>query len=111
MMLGPAERLHDLGLLVPRLRLQWHDEGAALVDDQQRLASQRPRSRLRCSKNLPLFAARSLNFVVRAWVKTGDWGSVRWDLLRSFKVEFDKAGLNMPYPQQDVHLHGLQKQA
>lgn len=53
----------------------------------------------------------SVNFVVRAWVKTGDWGSVRWDLLRSFKVEFDKAGLNMPYPQQDVHLHGLQKQA
>ncbi|MFT7679420.1 MAG: small conductance mechanosensitive channel [Planctomycetota bacterium] len=53
----------------------------------------------------------SVNFVVRAWVKTGDWGSVRWDLLRSFKVEFDKAGLNMPYPQQDVHLHGLEKGA
>ena len=50
-------------------------------------------------------ADSSVNFVVRVWVATGDFGTVRWDLLRSIKLEFDKAGISIPYPQQDIHIH------
>ena len=47
----------------------------------------------------------SVDFAVRPWVKTADYGTVKGDLLEQAKVEFDAAGLNMPYPQSDVHLH------
>jgi small conductance mechanosensitive channel len=26
-------------------------------------------------------------------------------MMEKVKVEFDKAGLSIPYPQQDVHMH------
>ena len=47
----------------------------------------------------------SVDFAVRPWVRTVDYGTVKGDLLEQAKVEFDAAGLNMPYPQSDVHLH------
>lgn len=50
-------------------------------------------------------ADSSVNFNVRPWVKTEDYWTVYGDLLESIKVELDKAGLNIPYPQRDVHLH------
>jgi small conductance mechanosensitive channel len=46
----------------------------------------------------------ALNFVVRPWVKTEDYWNVRFDLIEKIKMEFDTAGLNFPYPQQDLHL-------
>ena len=50
-------------------------------------------------------ADSSVNFNVRPWVKTDDYWAVYSDLLESLKIELDAAGLNIPYPQQDVHLH------
>lgn len=47
----------------------------------------------------------SVDFAVRAWAKTADYGTVRGDVLEQAKVELDAAGLNIPYPQTDVHLH------
>lgn len=47
----------------------------------------------------------SVDFAVRPWVKTGDFGTVKGDLLEQAKVALDAAGLNLPYPQSDVHLH------
>lgn len=49
-------------------------------------------------------ADSSVNFIVRVWTNTGDYGSVRWDLLRSIKLTFDREGISFPYPQRDVHL-------
>jgi small conductance mechanosensitive channel len=46
----------------------------------------------------------SLNFVVRPWVKTEDYWTVYFDVTRSIKEEFDRAGISIPFPQQDVHL-------
>ena len=47
----------------------------------------------------------SVDIAVRAWAKTADYGTVRGDVLEQAKVELDAAGLNIPYPQTDVHLH------
>lgn len=50
-------------------------------------------------------ADSSVHLVVRPWVKTEDYWPVRWDLTERIKVELVQAGLNIPYPQRDVHLH------
>ncbi len=49
--------------------------------------------------------ASSMDFNVRGWVKTGDYWGVRSELLETIKQRFDTAGINIPYPQQDVHLY------
>lgn len=47
----------------------------------------------------------SVNLNVRPWVNTGDYWPVRASLLESIKVKLDEAGISIPYPQQDVHMH------
>ena len=49
-------------------------------------------------------ADSSVNLVVRPWVKTGDYWTVRFDLTEEIKNSFDEAGISIPFPQQDVHL-------
>ena len=49
-------------------------------------------------------AESSLNFKVRVWTKTEDYWTVYFDLTEQAKEEFDKNGLNIPFPQMDVHL-------
>jgi small conductance mechanosensitive channel len=46
----------------------------------------------------------SVDFIVRPWVKGGDYWTVYWDLTRQVKEAFDKAGISIPYPQRDVHM-------
>ena len=41
---------------------------------------------------------------MRVWVPTDDYYPIRWDILERVKIEFDKAGINIPYNQLDVHL-------
>ena len=50
-------------------------------------------------------ADSSINFVVRPWVKSGDYWAVKWHLLETIKLTFDENGVSIPYPQQDVHMH------
>ncbi|MBT8491473.1 MAG: mechanosensitive ion channel [Deltaproteobacteria bacterium] len=47
----------------------------------------------------------SVNFVVRPWVKVDDYWDVRFDVTRRMKESLDEAGLNIPFPQRDVHMH------
>lgn len=53
----------------------------------------------------------SVDFIVRPWVKTEDYWDVYWDVTREVKIRFDKEGLSIPFPQQDVHLHMVEKPA
>lgn len=46
----------------------------------------------------------SVNLIVRPWVKTSDYWTVKRGLMKQIKEAFDKAGINIPYPQTDVHL-------
>ncbi len=50
-------------------------------------------------------ADSSVNFVVRPWVKTVDYWDVKFALTEKIKLAFDEAGITIPYPQQDVHMH------
>jgi small conductance mechanosensitive channel len=48
-------------------------------------------------------ADSSVNFVVRAWVKSGDYWGVHFDTIEKVKLTFDEKGISIPYPQMDVH--------
>ncbi len=50
-------------------------------------------------------ADSSVNFNVRPWVKTADYWPVRYALLENIKLGLEQAGLTIPFPQRDVHLH------
>lgn len=50
-------------------------------------------------------ADNSVNFVVRPWVKTENYWPVYFELLESIKLELDKAGIEIPYPQLSVHVN------
>jgi len=50
-------------------------------------------------------ADSSVNLNVRPWVDSGDYWPVRADLLETIKIKFDEAGISIPYPQQDLHMH------
>ena len=47
----------------------------------------------------------SVDFIVRPWVKTEDYWDVYWDVTKEVKLRFDREGISIPFPQQDVHLH------
>ena len=49
-------------------------------------------------------ADSSVNFVVRPWVKKGDYWDVKFDLTRKIKEAFDENGIEIPFPQQVVHM-------
>lgn len=49
-------------------------------------------------------ADSSVNFSVRAWTNSGDWWATYTDMIEKIKIRFDEEGINIPYPQQDVHL-------
>jgi small conductance mechanosensitive channel len=50
-------------------------------------------------------ADSSVNFVVRPWVNTDDYWAVYFDLTEAIKKRFDAAGVSIPFPQRDVHIH------
>ncbi|MDH3351322.1 MAG: mechanosensitive ion channel [Gammaproteobacteria bacterium] len=58
-----------------------------------------------CTIAVSELADSSVNFVLRPWVKTSDYWNVKFDLTEAIKKRFDKDGISIPFPQQDVHLH------
>ncbi|MDO6680814.1 MULTISPECIES: mechanosensitive ion channel family protein [unclassified Oceanobacter] len=50
-------------------------------------------------------ADSSVNFVVRPWVKAADYWVVKWELTEAIKLRFDAEGIEIPFPQMDVHLN------
>ncbi len=47
----------------------------------------------------------SVDFNVRPWVATADYWGVYSDVLHQAKLALDEAGVSIPYPQSDVHMH------
>ena len=47
----------------------------------------------------------SVDFNVRPWVNTADYWGVYSDVLHQAKLALDEAGVSIPYPQSDVHMH------
>jgi small conductance mechanosensitive channel len=50
-------------------------------------------------------ADSSVNFAARAWVNAGDYWGVYFDMNKNVYKTFAKEGLNIPFPQMDVHVH------
>lgn len=53
-------------------------------------------------------ADSSVNLVVRPWCKTSDYWDVYFSVNRSIKENFDQKGIEIPFPQMDIHHHGLE---
>jgi len=47
----------------------------------------------------------SVNFDARAWVKTENYWDVYFPMHEKIYNEFNSTGLNIPFPQMDVHVH------
>jgi small conductance mechanosensitive channel len=65
----------------------------------------------RILKDPPLFLAlselgnSSVNITVRAWVSAPEYWNVFFQLNEQVYKVFEQEGLNIPFPQMDVHLH------
>jgi small conductance mechanosensitive channel len=46
----------------------------------------------------------SVNWSVRVWARREDFGTVKQGTVRAVKQALDEAGIQIPYPQMDVHL-------
>lgn len=53
-------------------------------------------------------ADSSVNFAVRPWVNAADYWNVFFDTNEKMKKRFDAEGINIPFPQRDVHIHQVQ---
>lgn len=54
-------------------------------------------------------ADSSINFQIRAWTKTFNYGSTKADLIMMIYKEFVRAGIEIPFPQLDVHIRDMPK--
>jgi small conductance mechanosensitive channel len=50
-------------------------------------------------------ADNSVNLAVRPHTKSADYWKVYFRVMKKIKLELDKAGIGIPYPQRDVHLY------
>tara|TARA_R110002073_G_scaffold14926_5_gene59950 strand:- start:2425 stop:3276 length:852 start_codon:yes stop_codon:yes gene_type:complete len=46
-----------------------------------------------------------VNITTRSWVDSANYWGVYFDLMENGKLELEAAGLSIPYPQTDVHIH------
>ncbi|MFO7545245.1 MAG: mechanosensitive ion channel [Trueperaceae bacterium] len=46
----------------------------------------------------------AVNVMARYWVAPADYWTARFELTRSVKERFDGEGINIPFPQRDLHL-------
>lgn len=52
-------------------------------------------------------ADSSVNIACRPWVRTADYWPVLFDLNERMKGALEGAGMTIPFPQRDVHLHQI----
>lgn len=50
-------------------------------------------------------AASSVVIGGRGWTATGDYWQTRWDITEKIKLQFDEAGIQIPFNQLDVHVN------
>lgn len=54
-------------------------------------------------------ADSSVNIKVRAWVNPADYWDVFFDMNEKFYKNADKHGINIPFPQMDMHIDNINK--
>jgi small conductance mechanosensitive channel len=53
--------------------------------------------------------ASSVDWSVRVWAKSEDFGAVKQAATSAVKNALDNAGIGIPFPQMDVHLDQAEK--
>ncbi len=53
-------------------------------------------------------ADSSINLVVRPWCNAADYWDIFFDVQEQIKKRFDTEGIEIPFPQQDIHLHKVE---
>lgn len=53
-------------------------------------------------------AGSSVVLGTRFWTGTGDYWPVKWDMLEAIKYAFDENGIEIPYPQMDIHMRAAE---
>ena len=48
-----------------------------------------------------------IKLVLHCWVKSSDYWAAKWALTEQIKYTLDQNGIEIPYPQMDVHLHDV----
>ena len=48
----------------------------------------------------------SVNITTRLWVNAADYWDVYFDTMEAVYEQFNSQGINIPFPQMDIHLHG-----
>jgi len=56
------------------------------------------------SVNVKELADSSVNLAVRPWTKPSVYWDVYFDTLEECKIALDTAGIEIPFPQRDIHL-------
>ncbi len=72
---------------------------SALKDDARVLADPAP------SIRITDLGDNAVGLQVRPWVKTGDFWQAKADFHGTVKRALDDAGISIPFPQRDVHMH------
>jgi small conductance mechanosensitive channel len=70
----------------------------AIVAAEERILADPP-----CQIAVAELADSSVNFVCRPWVNAADYWAVRFDLIERVKLRFDEVGVEIPFPQVQVH--------
>ena len=52
----------------------------------------------------------SVNITVRAWVPSSEYWNVFFSMNERVYKEFEKEGINIPFPQMDVHLFSTKEE-
>lgn len=50
----------------------------------------------------------SVNLSLRYWATNDDFWTLRWHILEEGKRRIEAAGISMPFPQRDVHIHNTE---
>jgi small conductance mechanosensitive channel len=97
---------------LPTRRVDW-TFGIAYGDDvdkAEKVLNKLIKEDIRILKDPEAFVAvteladSSVNLVVRVWVNSADYWGVFFDMNKKVYQSFDKEGINIPFPQMDVHL-------
>ena len=55
-------------------------------------------------------ADSSVNLAVQPWVSTADYIPVSLSVYEAIKIRFDEIGIEIPFPQRDLHVYGLSRE-
>ncbi len=78
---------------------QVKDELKAIAESDPRVLTTRD-----VTIGLAELADSSINFVFRPWVQSSDYWPTKFDLNEKIKNRFDELGIEIPFPQMDVHV-------